>query len=240
MTQVELRERPKFSETEIKSLVLSQGHIKSQSPIVAAEYCVGKGIRRADLVVLSANKLVGFEIKSDFDTLVRLRQQSIEYIKHFDKVILVTTSKHLKKALEICPKELGIWVVYSNGGVNVIRNAKQISSLTSNDLSSMLTKAEKNRLLRRTDQTDIGTLAIEVLHDAVKEAFRSRYSDASAKFWSETSESGFISPKSLSTLSRFAKIRNAAVQRELESARYWAEWNARAAVFFREHSSVRE
>lgn len=240
MTKVDLKERIRFSELEIKSMVLSRENNKFRSPIVAAEFSVGKGSRRVDLAVLKDDELIGFEIKSDFDTLVRLCQQSNEYIKHFDKVILATTSKHLKRALDICPRELGIWVVCSNGTVEAIRDARRLRSLNSYDLGSMLTKAEKLRLLKLTDHDDIGLVEVEVLRGAVRAAFRDRYSDVSANFWSEVSKNGCVSIESLSALSRFAAVRDAVAQKELESARYWAEWNAKATMFFSGHCGAHD
>src|ERR1700758_3438041 len=69
---------------------------------------------RADMAVVNG-ELKGFEIKSDQDTLLRLRSQSSLYCRVFDTVSIVVASKHLKKALKIAPDWWGILVAEEKG-----------------------------------------------------------------------------------------------------------------------------
>lgn len=69
--------------------------------------CAGK--RRVDIVIIN-NEIIGYEIKSDEDTLKRLEGQAAAYGNVLDKAILVTTKRHLEKALNKLPEWWGIMV----------------------------------------------------------------------------------------------------------------------------------
>lgn len=65
----------------------------------------------ADVVGIHSDYMVGFEIKSDHDTFVRLENQIKSYSNAFDYNYLVTTDKYMNDGLEFIPKEWGlIWV----------------------------------------------------------------------------------------------------------------------------------
>jgi hypothetical protein len=66
-------------------------------------------------MALVNGELKGFEIKSDQDTLLRLRSQVSDYCRVFDTVSIVVAAKHLKKARAIVPSWWGILVVELNG-----------------------------------------------------------------------------------------------------------------------------
>ena len=69
--------------------------------------CAGK--RRIDVALVNG-ELAGYEIKSDEDTLIRLAGQAETYSRVFDRAILVTTKRHLDKALAVLPSWWGIMV----------------------------------------------------------------------------------------------------------------------------------
>ncbi len=62
-------------------------------------------------------ELKGFEIKSDQDTLLRLRSQVALYCRVFDTVSIVVASKHLEEARKIVPRWWGILVAKGNGDI---------------------------------------------------------------------------------------------------------------------------
>lgn len=64
---------------------------------------------RADVV--DAYDLHCYEIKSEGDSLKRLLGQGSRYARVFDHVTLVTTERHLKKAMPMLPKWWGILLV---------------------------------------------------------------------------------------------------------------------------------
>jgi len=62
------------------------------------EEFTGPGLTtRNDLFLVHDDVIISFEIKSNRDTLKRLRKQVIEYLTYSSKVIMVLDIKHLKK-----------------------------------------------------------------------------------------------------------------------------------------------
>lgn len=96
---------------------------------------------RAD-VVLAADTLIGFEIKSEKDNLTRWPAQSLAYSNVFDKVWLCTHSKHLVKAIDTTPKHIGILLIDDLGSIAIVRTPKSSKARNTYDLATMLWKEE--------------------------------------------------------------------------------------------------
>lgn len=96
---------------------------------------------RADLV-LATNRLVGFEIKSEKDTLKRWTAQMLAYSNVFDEVWLCVHSKHIEKSIQVTPKHIGILMIDSFGSIAIVRSSTQHKKNNIYDLSSMLWKDE--------------------------------------------------------------------------------------------------
>lgn len=93
-----------------------QDHILEELPL-------GRLRVRADVVKVSDNALVGYEIKSDADSLVRLGGQVKGYDAIFDLSFLVTTEKYFLKAAQIIPPHWGILVSYDvNGDITIVEH----------------------------------------------------------------------------------------------------------------------
>ena len=70
--------------------------------LIANEVPFFKGNRRADLIMISNNNLLGFEIKSELDSLKNLKSQILDYKKIFDFVYVVIDKKFkFSKELEM-------------------------------------------------------------------------------------------------------------------------------------------
>jgi hypothetical protein len=97
-------------------------HHKAPSTIVIDELGLHHGRYRADIAVVNGN-LVGYEIKSDVDSLRRLDKQVSGYNSVFDRVHLIATNKHLPEARAIIPKWWGIILVTEGprGGIKFTR-----------------------------------------------------------------------------------------------------------------------
>lgn len=97
-----------LTEKEIRAAVLQRLLAPSRvSQIVIEE--LGVGSARVDVAVAS-DRLVGFEIKSDFDTLDRLARQMHAYHEVFDALTIVTTSAYVGQVEALLPAWWGIWV----------------------------------------------------------------------------------------------------------------------------------
>ncbi len=115
-------------EIDIKSLVLNylfEKQIIRNDDLVINEFTYGNFSRRIDLAFIKNNEIYGIEIKSEFDTLNRLDGQVKEYLKVFDKVIVVVATKHLNHALELLPESVALWE-FNGERLKVVRRGKKI------------------------------------------------------------------------------------------------------------------
>jgi hypothetical protein len=71
------------------------------------EFWVPCSNERADIVVIGA-AMLGYEIKTDRDTLRRLPRQVEAYSRLFDRCTLVLADRHLEAALAIVPEWWGV------------------------------------------------------------------------------------------------------------------------------------
>jgi len=94
---------------EFHKKILKHAH-QDANTFVLDELGLKNGEIRADIAVLNG-KLIGYEIKTDKDTLNRLSAQVLAYNEVFDKVFIVTGEKHLLKALEIIPQWWGVYLI---------------------------------------------------------------------------------------------------------------------------------
>ena len=74
------------------------------------EFCFGHKTR-ADALLVTEQELIGFEFKSDKDTLSRLARQVHDYERFCDRNYLVTGKKFVEKAPEELPGHWGIYCV---------------------------------------------------------------------------------------------------------------------------------
>lgn len=102
---------------------------------------------RAD-VVLASDRLIGFEIKSEKDSLKRWPSQAIAYSNVFNKVWLCTHNKHLVNALSTTPKHIGILVIDDLGSIAIVRASNVNRTRNTYDLATMLWKEELIELSR--------------------------------------------------------------------------------------------
>jgi hypothetical protein len=81
-----------------------------ENTFVINELGIKNGTYRADIAVLNG-KIIGYEIKTENDTLSRLPSQAEAYSQIFNEVFLIVAENHLQNALEIVPKWWGIYLI---------------------------------------------------------------------------------------------------------------------------------
>ena len=116
---------------------------------VLEELRVHNGNAIADVVALYKDAHC-FEIKGDGDKIERILKQGHYYNLSFRKISLVTTNKHLKKALSISPGFWGIITAERNDGqisLKHIRRAKKNSNFNKSLALMTLWKSEMLNLL---------------------------------------------------------------------------------------------
>ncbi len=87
---------------------LRQIHATDDS-LIRHELGVCAGSRRIDVAVVNG-EFTGYEIKSDEDSLIRLAHQADAYGRVLDRAIIVTTSRHLDKAVAMLPEWWGVTI----------------------------------------------------------------------------------------------------------------------------------
>jgi hypothetical protein len=102
---------------------------------------------RADLA-LANGRLVGFEIKSEKDSLKRWTAQMQAYSNVFDEVWLCTHNKHLLNAIKITPQHIGIMVIDDFKSIAVVRGSSKHPLNNVYDLTGLLWREEINQLLK--------------------------------------------------------------------------------------------
>lgn len=83
------------------------------------------GKSRADLLVVTEDKLIGYEIKSDSDTYTRLKTQVKNYDKYMDKNYVVIGKSHKKHISEHIPAHWGILCISDEDGLNSVELVRE-------------------------------------------------------------------------------------------------------------------
>lgn len=101
--------------------------------LLASEVSFYQGYRKADFVQMSENNVTAFEIKSDRDNLLKLKEQMEDYNHTFNFCYLVTTEKHLKKSRELIGAKVGI-ILIKDRSVIIIRKPLENKRLSKHSL----------------------------------------------------------------------------------------------------------
>ena len=146
--------------------------------LIANEVPFFKGNRRADLIMISNNNLLGFEIKSELDSLKNLKSQILDYKKIFDFVYVVIDKKFkFSKELAELPSQIGI-LVYDKE-IMIKREAKKIKKFKKNDLILLLWRKDLEMLLNSKkldlDQLPQNILTVDKIKAQILTSLNNRY-----------------------------------------------------------------
>ena len=144
--------------------------------LVVNELGLMHGKFRADIAVING-QLVGYEIKSDEDTLYRLPQQVKAYSDVFDRVILVVGTRHADEVSAIVPDWWGITAVQTGirGGIcfetvriaqiNRYVNLFAIAQLLwKNEVCNILTELGIPSKVLRQNRSELYRLLVDLLN----------------------------------------------------------------------------
>ncbi len=110
------------------------------------------GRARADVVMITEEKLYGIEIKSDADTYARLKKQVRNYDLYYDRNIVVVGSSHGSHIAEHVPGHWGIITVEAEkeGSVDfyILREPQENPKVMDDRKISILWRIELNNLLK--------------------------------------------------------------------------------------------
>lgn len=228
-------------EVDIKAHLLTHLHRKhliTEDTLIASELTVGGFSRRADLAILSSKDFIAYEIKSASDNLNRLSGQIHDYLKYFDKVIVVVDSKHLKATLQSTPENVGVWelvkkqfIVRRRGVKQKIKDKSALSSfLTSNEIAKLTPvslekddrKSQKKYMLKANTAKDIREVAFKLLHR--------KFSQTSFHFLQKLNNKVEITNLDIESLSLYIPERRALEKKKALKSKLWEIWEAEQSL----------
>lgn len=204
----------KFLEGDIKALIIQSlldgNYSNDEPPIVINEFTIGNYARRADLVLIKNNELHAYEVKSEYDSLVRLEGQISKYLEFFDKVTVVLTRKHINKAKTMLPINVQIMEV-NEGKIKVVRRGRKVIIKNKNSFISLMTCAELKSLAsfmgiktdnyrRKTLELALLSVNVSVLRDYCLMCIQKKYKQQYMDFLKITN-GRYIESKDISQLS---------------------------------------
>lgn len=126
---------------------------EDENAVVLNELGLCEGRARIDVAALNG-ELVGYEIKSERDTLDRLPRQIKYYDRVFDRLLLVTSECHLKGGIDFLPEHWGLVTTRPEDDsvhLSTAREAEPNPNIDPYALSQLLWKPEVLSILENND-----------------------------------------------------------------------------------------
>jgi len=229
----------KMLEGSVKALMLEYLRNKNQlskDDTIISEFPIKRSSRRADIVLIGKSTHA-FEIKSEADTLNRLQGQMEAYLDYFDKVTVVTASKHINQVKKITPACVGIWEVRGKS-IYIIRRGIKVPVTDRGNLIQLMRVHDLAKTIRvigheiksmlRSDLVLVAnSLSISQLRKAAINALKMRYAKTNSDFWNCVGQS-VINLEHLALLSPASKEREVQLEREKMQSDSWAMWIKKA------------
>ncbi len=221
-------------ENDIKAGLLN--HLRnlkllSKDATIINEFTVSNYERRVDIAIFQKNTSTAYEVKSDYDTLHRLDGQLNTYLEYFDKVVVVTTRKHIAKVLKQCPMGVAVWEINNNKiiikqrGKKLIKkqNKKLLEMLTARELSKLCTMLNipKEDYTRAHFEHLLMDAPLSTLKNAALHFISIRYEKSSSHFWNKV-KNKIIEPNDIDYLSPYKQERAIIMKNERKSQKFWA------------------
>lgn len=161
---------------------------KYPNSIVGAEVPFLAGRRWVDVLLINRKReLIAFEVKSEFDTLRRLESQLKDYLRTFDRVYIIFSTKHKNhNVISRLPKNVGYAFIDNNEKLSFVKAAIKNKKLFKLNLSYFLWKKDmlifrrnqsesaiklRARLMKQKSVSDIHEMAIKALLERYLERF---------------------------------------------------------------------
>jgi hypothetical protein len=217
---------------------LRKGKAVNSRSVIASEYVLGSTGRRADLAILNGSRLTGIEVKSKYDSLVRLKNQLHVYTACFDEVILLVDERHVQQALKMADLAVSIYKIDGQRNIVLCRAAECAPQISVHTRVQLLSLQELRRLngypahqsLKRSlILRESANLPMHVVDEALKRSFRAAFTETSASFWRYVKPRG-VPLDALAYLSRFAPDRDRLREKEDDKRKFWDTWRQKAAI----------
>jgi hypothetical protein len=140
-----------MNDPQIREMLLNTFLKKYQAnrqALILEEVGVMHGNSIVDLAVFSPVYNQAFEIKSADDSLDRLPKQLKDYIQVFDYTTVITQPSHLEHVKIICPKFVGILVVYNDWDMEYVQKPTASPVVNKKKLIQVLWREEVYEFLK--------------------------------------------------------------------------------------------
>ncbi|TQM17059.1 hypothetical protein FB548_0427 [Pseudoxanthomonas sp. 3HH-4] len=111
--------------------------------------------RKADLAIISQDRLSAIEIKGARDNTQTLEKQIADYQEMFLDVTIATAPRHLNRVREITPRAVGI-VLLDSQSVRLLRKPTRRRNLSRIAAANWLDRNELATLIGRSNVRDLG------------------------------------------------------------------------------------
>ncbi|MBN3160315.1 sce7726 family protein [Pectobacterium brasiliense] len=203
----------------------------SENSILVSELTVGNFSRRVDLVIATQKELIAYEIKSASDNLTRLSGQVEDYLKYFDKVIVVADSRHIKSALQQTPKNVGVWelshenfIIRRRGTKSSINEKFALASFLTNAELSKLAQINHKKINNFKKDIVIEVTSIKTLRNEVYNCLHRKFSSTSRQFMNKLNSQLELKSSDIELLSIYIPERRAMEKKKSLKSQLWEIW----------------
>lgn len=149
---IEKKRHPKLLDQDMRPILFEMFEMSGERMRIMEEFVICRKCR-ADAVMFAPERgIIGFEIKSDRDSLERLEHQIRDYSRFCDYNYLVTGAKYIDKAAEILPEFWGIYCITENSGeltISLRREAELSPKVRLQNQLKFLWRAELIDIMKR-------------------------------------------------------------------------------------------
>lgn len=148
----------KKNATYIKAKLIDFILERGSNSVIGSEIMYGHKKRVVDILELSKDKTIAYEIKAFKDDFRKLSNQILEYKKVFDYIYIVITFNHLNKiSLHLKDNSIGILLLDDNDNISCLKRATCQKSNSKDDILSTMNAAFLKRHFNINTSIDAST-----------------------------------------------------------------------------------
>lgn len=113
----------RFTANELKEIIRPFLFQRDNNGVIGSEVMYGSSRKVADMVFISKGRSYAIEIKSAYDSTIRLEEQIKEYQTLFDYILVFTAPNHLNRIKAKTPDYIGLYSI-NESGIEKIRHER--------------------------------------------------------------------------------------------------------------------
>ena len=145
---IRFKMKNKYRANQMKALLIDWLINNKSIKILASEVPYLSTTRKVDILLIKKNSLHAFEIKSDVDTLNRIKPQIEDYKKTFDCVTVFTTERYIDKISAIIPINVGLLLLRRDDRIENLRHPREQNNIIKANIASFLWRKDILEILR--------------------------------------------------------------------------------------------